>query len=101
MVPFTATSPSVGSITPAISLSMVLLPLPFTPISATASPLCMEKLTSFRAMNSVYRSFRCTIFTKNSFSVSVFSFSLRKHMDTFRTSMIGLMLQLLTVRCSR
>ena len=47
--PLTRTEPLDGYMTPAISLSIVLLPLPLRPMSATDSPGSMEKDTSCKA----------------------------------------------------
>ena len=47
--PLTVTVPLVGYMTPAMSLSIVLLPLPLRPMSATDSPGSTEKLTSRKA----------------------------------------------------
>ena len=49
--PCTATPPSSGSSTPAISLSRVLLPWPLPPTSPTASPGCTVNDTSRSAQN--------------------------------------------------
>jgi len=41
--PCTSISPAVGRVTPATSFSRVLLPAPFSPMIATASPRCCSK----------------------------------------------------------
>ena len=100
MLPWMLTLPPVGCITPAISFSMVLFPAPLPPISATASPRRISKLTPFSAMKPENFSLRWRSFTKYSLMVSVFSCSMMKRMDTFLTSMT-LSIDNLPVRCNR
>src|SRR3990167_4618642 len=56
-LPETVTSPWLGYVTDAISLSTVVLPAPFGPNSPTHSPFLMEILILFNAQNSPSESF--------------------------------------------
>ena len=89
MLPRTVTCPLEGYITPAITLSMVLLPLPFLPMRATASPGWMLNETFFSAKNSSKCSWPRISFRQYSLMVSVFSLARLNRMVTLFTSTIG------------
>ncbi len=59
-LPRTSALPAVGAVMPARILSRVLLPAPFSPMSASPSPLGRWNVTSSRARNSRWRRRRVT-----------------------------------------
>ncbi len=58
ILPLTRKAPDVGAVMPARIFNSVLLPAPFSPISASPSPRGSAKLTSSRARNSRWRRWR-------------------------------------------
>ena len=70
ILPLTRNPPAVGDVMPARIFSSVLLPAPFSPISASPSPRGSAKLTSVSAWNSRCRRRRVTPSSRRSQGVA-------------------------------
>src|SRR5262245_18846899 len=87
--PRTRARPAVGRSTRATTLSSVLLPAPFRPMSPKTSPSSTVMLTSRSAQNSSWWRDRLTIRSVYSFSVAMRSRGIRKRTDTPSSAMAG------------